>query len=854
MRLFFAVFLIAFFVFVADAQPKRSGKVKRKYRNVEAVNENLPQVYVHGRVRNLEREPIQGATVVVPGTRLGVNTNESGEYFLQGLPTGKVSIMVSYAGYRTKIIDYYLQEGNNDVYFTLDRDHVVIESVTVTAQQREQQVMDIPVTMSSLSGRFLESVNLTENEQIADFVPGMNARIQTPHRPTYVIRGLTSDEVSPNAQPRVSVYFNHVPVSRSSMAVTELYDMDRVEVLKGPQGTLFGRGSQIGAISMISRKPQYETGGYLTAGFGEYAQKEIQGALNLPVIKNRLSARVSGIYSYRDGYVENTFGGKLNGRNTTGGRFSLRFSPGSRTKMDLVVNYQLDDNPGVAFMSKRLPNAEGVTDIFRYRASLEQGKNLFNKREVLGTSLDIKHFKNENNYWSFLTSWYANTADSRWDGDGTHAPAIDMAESVNVKQFTQEIRYNFSRKSRTNGFFGASIWGENVDQSYWFGPNEQYMAYLFLQMPQYLVNPGGNTFPMAALPNDPQLGPLAGMPLPDRHEEENMSRAKNRSFDIFADATWKLRPRLSFTAGVRGVFEHSVVTNSSAMTGGQPSALGMLTGNYPNLFFKPVSETQVSRNFLSYTWRGNFKYDFSSYSGVYLGYAKGRRPRVIQFNTAGQHEVMKEEAVHSFDAGLKFNARQRYWFDAGVFYQLYRNFQTTAWDSVSVNYLIRDAGMATSYGAEASMKAALFSFLDVFGNYAYIHARFDENDSRGNEQEYAGNHFRLSPEHSFAAGVHLRIPLNRYMHFFAVPSYAWKSHVWFEDANTPGLEQEAYGLLNARAGIEMKGPDLTLACTGSNLLNERYVISAGNTGTMFGVPTFVPGAPRMLGMKLTWKF
>lgn len=854
MRLFVFAILIALFVSVADAQPKRSGKVKRKYRNVEVVNENLPKVYVHGRVRNLEREPIQGATVVVPGTRLGVNTNEAGEYFLQGLPTGKVSIMVSYAGYKTKIIDYYLQEGNNDVYFTLDIDHVVIEPVTVTAQQREQQIMDIPVTMSTLSGRFLESVNLTENEQIADFVPGMNARVQTSHRPTYVIRGITSDEVSPNAQPRVSVYFNHVPVSRGSMAVTELYDMERVEVLKGPQGTLFGRGAQIGAVSMISRNPQNITGGYITAGFGEFNQKEVQGALNMKVIENRLSARLSGIYTYRDGYVENTLGGRLNGRNTAGGRFSLSFKPAVRTSMDLVVNYQLDDNPGVAFMSNRFPNAEGDTDIFGYKASLEQGENLFNKREVLGTSMDIKHFRNENNYWNFLTSYYTNSADSRWDGDGTHAPAIDMAESVNVKQFTQEIRYNFSRKSRTNGFIGVSIWGENVDQSYWFGPNEQYMAYLFLQMPQNLVTSDGNTFPMPALPDDPQLGPVAGMLLPGMHEEENISSARNRSYDIFADATWKLRPRLSFTAGLRGVYERSVVTNSSEMTGGEPSALGMISGNYPNLFFKPVSETEVSRNFISYTWRGNLKYDFNSYSGVYLGYAKGRRPRVIQFNSAGQYEIMKEEAVHSFDGGFKLNVGQRYWFDAGIFYQLYRNFQTTAWDSVSVNYLIRDAGMATSYGAEASMKAALLSHLDVFGNYGYIHSRFDETDSHGNGQEYAGNHFRLTPEHSFTMGVHLRIPLSRYMHFFAVPFYAWKSHVWFEDANIPGLEQEAYGLLNARAGVELKGPDLSLALTGSNLLNEQYVISAGNTGTMFGVPTFVPGAPRLLGMKLTWKF
>jgi len=213
---------------------------------------------------------------------------------------------------------------------------------------------------------------------------------------------------------------------------------------------------------------------------------------------------------------------------------------------------------------------------------------------------------------------------------------------------------------------------------------------------------------------------------------------------------------------------------------------------------------------------------------------------------------MREETLHSFDAGLKSALGSRFWFDATAFYQLFNNFQTNAW--VENNYLVRDAGKATSYGVETSAKLALLRNLTLFGNYGYIHARFDSLDSQGNAQEYAGNQFRLTPEHSFTAGVDARFPLLRGIWLFAVPSWSWQSHVWFEDANTPQLDQSAYGTLNANAGIILTQPGVTLSVSGTNLLEEKYVISAGNTGTLFGVPTYIPGPPRMISGKITWRF
>jgi outer membrane receptor protein involved in Fe transport len=745
---------------------------------------------------------------------------------------------------------------------TLEKKPIALETVTVIAQQREQRLIDIPITISVVSAQTLENTHTRTLEQLAAFVPGLNINIQTPHRPNLAIRGLTSDETTPVAQPRVSVYYNNVPTSRASMAIAELYDMERIEVSKGPQGTLFGRGSQIGAIHFITKKPEATFGGYLSAGFGNYAMKDIEGAINLPVVKDKLFARASGIYSYYDGYVKNTSGGKLNGKNTVGGRFSLQYLPSENLNIDFMLNYQKDDNPGTAFMSKRYPNVNGVSDIFEYEASFDEGKTWFNKRDVLGSLLNIKYYLNENSYLTSITSYYANSVDHRWDGDGSIAPAIDMAEYDDVGQFTQEIRYNFSLNSRFDGFLGASYWREDVKQRYWFGPDEQYMAYLIFQSPQYMVSENGVLgYPMTAIPDlgNPAMEQLVGTPLPSNHEEESVGKAVNRASDIFADATYKILPELSLTAGVRATFESFKTSTEARMLGTTPSTLGYLLGTAPNFFFATTDYKEITRDFISLTYRINLKYDLGASSNIYAGYAKGRRPNVLQFNSTGQSEVMNDEKVHSFDAGFKWSARQRYWFDIGVFYHKYNDFQTSKWDNA--NYLVDDAGRATSYGAEATIKAVLCENLDIFGNYAYIHARFDDTDSDGNRQEYGGNTFRQTPANSFLIGLNAGVNISK-VKIILTPTYSWKSHIWFEDSNDrqpedpslARLEQDAYGLLNVNLAAKLNRPELTLSVFASNLLGEKYIVGAGNTGMMFGVPTYVPGAPRMFGTKLSWHF
>ncbi|WP_346862860.1 TonB-dependent receptor [uncultured Draconibacterium sp.] len=859
MKSILSILLLTLFISTSFAQSKKRGKVKRKYRSTETVSKELPKVFIRGAVYDENNVPLPGATVTIDGTSKGVNANGDGEYLIENLVNGRARVRVSFIGYKTHTADIILQNGQNVKNVMLQTDNIHLEPILVNAQKREQQIMDVPAAISSISSNNLQQSNITELSMLSEFVPGLYIREQGANRPTFSIRGLSSEEVSPSAQPRVSVYFNNVPINRAHSASLELYDMDRVEVLKGPQNTLFGRSAQAGAVHYVSTMPGTEFKGTLTAGIGDYGQKEVRGTLNIPIIEDKLAVRAAGIYSARDGFVENTFGGNLMGKETLAGRFSARFRPSYNHKIDVVLNYQKDDTPGIAFMSAQFPNINGVTDIFSGVASLEQGENLGTGKQLFDATLNYKYYVNEHTYWSSITSYRKTDASSRWDGDGTAAAAIDMAEFSNSKQFYQEIRGNFSQNSRLNGSLGASYWWEKADQLYWFSPNEQDLVHLFSPDNSNLVNANGQPQSVPSIPSYiPELDTTIYIALPNNHQEENFSQATNSSAEAFIDVSYQLTRKLFVSGAVRAVYDRYRLSNEASFSGGSPSVLGSYTGNSPNVFFLPNDAQQIKKNTLSFTWRGGLKYRYNEYGNVFANYSRGRRPNVLQFTSSGEKEILDAEILDNFELGFKASLYDRVFFDVVGFYQLYKNFQTSAWvadpETGEFNLKFKDGGKATSYGAEANVRVAVVKQLDLFANYAWLKSEFDSTDVDGQTQLYAGNSFRLAPEHSFTVGATARVNIVPTIKLFVTPSYSYKTHLFFEDANTPGLEQDAYGLLNINGGLELDDPNVILSVWASNVLDEKYITSAGNTGSLFGIPTFVPGPPRMVGTKLTWNF
>lgn len=856
MKYFLSILLVLFIFSTADGQTKKRGKVKRKYRNVETVSKQLQPVLLSGEIYDTDKKPIAGATVTIDGTRKTVNTNVFGEFFIENLQTGKARIRITFAGYKIKTTDIILRAGENYKKIMLAQERFHFEPEMVSAQKREQQITDVPLAVTSVTAKTIGQSNSTELNQLGEFVPGLFVSGYT-NRAEFTIRGITNNNLSLSSQPRVAVFMNSVPVNRVGSASVELFDMERVEVLKGPQNTLFGRSAQAGAIQFINKKPKDIFEGYITAGGGNFAQKEVRAAVNVPVIEDMLFIRAAGIYNARNGFVNNTFGGTLNGKENLGGRFSVRFLPAWNHEIDLVFNYQKNNAPGVAFISKTYPNTNGETGVFSGTASLEEGKNLTSENDFYDATLNYKYYFSEHNYLSLISSYSSGNSLERIDGDGTAAQAINIANKGNAMQFFDEIRLNFSRNSRINGSMGATYLHEKANRREQFSTNEQHTANLFTD-PANLITPNGQPVVIKSLPDIPETEPAGGMQLPAIHQEERLGKATNQSVEAFIDFTYQLTRKFFVTGGARGYFDIYKLSNEAAFTGGSFSTLGMITGNSPNLIFKSMQTTEIRKNTFSVTGHAGLKYKINDNTNLFINYARGRRPNVLQFNTGGEEEVVDAEILNSYQAGFKSSFLSRIYIDATGFYQQYQNFQTGEWvpDSGSgkYNYEVKNGGGATSWGAEASVKVAVIKELDVFGNYAWLHSSFDPTNTDGDTQKYAGNSLRLSPEHSFTFGFNGRINILPTIQLFVSPSYSFKTNFYFDDANSENMKQNAYGIFNINGGLELAEPNIIFSVYGTNLLDEQFITSAGHSGSMFGIPTFVPGAPRMFGAKLTWKF
>jgi outer membrane receptor protein involved in Fe transport len=293
----------------------------------------------------------------------------------------------------------------------------------VTSQKRTEVSKDVPIALASISSGFLESNVVETMGSMADFVPGVQVQEQSVVFPGFVIRGLTSDNHSLNVDNRVSVFQDGISVSKQISAFTEFFDIDRVEVLKGPQGTLFGRSAQIGAIHLITKHATNKTSGNVTFGIGNYNQIRVNGSVNLPLVKDKFFVRVAGICHKRDGYVKNLSGGTLMGKNTLATRVSLKYLPNQHSAFDLIFNYQRDKAPGTAFKSGVYAPKGGDTDPFTF-ADLEAGTDLTDSREVYGLTAQYKQYFGQALSLTAISGYRTLTASSNFDSDGTKAHVL----------------------------------------------------------------------------------------------------------------------------------------------------------------------------------------------------------------------------------------------------------------------------------------------------------------------------------------------------------------------------------------------------------------------------------------------
>lgn len=779
--------------------------------------------------------------------------------------------------------------------------------IVVTSQFREQSVLEVPIAVTAVDGEFLNTIGVTEFDELSRFTPGFVVQEQSVNNPGFVLRGITSDDGASNIEPRVSVFQNGVSISRSRGSVVQLFDIERVEVLKGPQGTLFGRSAQIGAVHVITQKPTYEYEGYASVEFGNFDQQQYQGAVNIPLIDDKLAFRAAAFYERRAGFVDNTSGRDLNGTDSLALRGSLRFEPTETVTIDLIGNYGKDTPPGSSFKSGVIPALGGTTDPNEF-ASLNtfgnflDGENLSVDRELF----DITGIIN----WELSDAWSVTSTTSYrefdslevFDPDGSAFDILIFAEDAEGEQFSSDVRFNYDNGGRLKGFFGGGVFFEEGSQAVPLGADLALVNALNSTFGDVTTPVNGVAFFDSETPElfaplfpvflsgDPALlegalfqaflNNLSPIPPGVFQQEEFTNFADNSSFDVFGEIAYQLTDRLELTVGGRYTRDNKETLFSSAIVRQDiPGAPGVFVVDSGGQISS--DDADIDNTFDGFAWRAVLNYEFSDGKFVYFNYSRGRRPEVIedQFavdpdtgEIAGGFTVIPAETVNSYEVGLKGAFLEGLaTVELAGYYYGYSNFQTSITEGNPPSIRVVNGGNADSYGAELGLTLNPTDTLDVFLTYAYNRGRFDDVDDNGDPQIFAGNQFRLAPDHSFAVGFNYQHPTS-FGTFFLTPTFTWQSEVFFENDNqgafdvvlaegsdvllfsVPSTSEESYGLLNIRGGLDMFDGRLRLEGYVENLLDEEYIVDAGNTGGDFSIPTFIAGPPRFFGGGITVRF
>ncbi|MFP5296355.1 MAG: TonB-dependent receptor [Alphaproteobacteria bacterium] len=473
-----------------------------------------------------------------------------------------------------------------------EADATRLDEVIVTAQLREQSAVEVPFALTAFDGEQLQDLGVQDFEELSAFTPGFLVQNQSPNNPGFVMRGITSDSGEATTEPRVSVHQDGVSISKSRGSYVELFDIERVEIAKGPQSTLYGRGALIGAVNVIQNKA--EIGDWSAAGrFGvgnlEYRLTELM--VNAP-LGDSAALRFATRVKTRDGFVENLLGGPdFNGFETEAFRLSLGFEPVDSFRFDLIANHQTDEAPGTSFkamayhpqdpttgavLGGRLP-WEGAA--FTAGTTIDGGHSLGLDREVGGVTGIGRFDLTESLTLTSTTAWRTFDSYEVFDPDGISLPLLTAVEDANGEQWSQELRLNWDNGGALSGFIGAGFFKED---GYQRTPTEFDERIALAQLAGMLDGTPAAVLPthlpLAAFSSPLLIDPILaafGLPAPvipgirsnlaSSHIESATNASELESIDLFGDLTWRPTDRLEFAVGLRWTRDDKTTRFSSSV-------------------------------------------------------------------------------------------------------------------------------------------------------------------------------------------------------------------------------------------------------------------------------------------------
>lgn len=762
---------------------------------------------------------------------------------------------------------------------TLAQAEAVLDEVIVTAERRETRLQDTPVAVTAISAeelRVASVVNVTDVGRLAPnmFFKGGANSAGTANNAQIYLRGIGQTDFLPTSDPGVGLYLDEVYLGRSVGGVLSLPDVERIEVLRGPQGTLFGRNTIGGAVQVVTRKPvlqEFDTWAQFTLGSDDW--QKVEGAVNVPLGASA-AARVTAQHNSRDGYSRSTAAPfEWGTEKTTTARAQLKWQPAE--SFDLLVSgdyYKQDQTsaPGIlyyndftamqsvpGFYNAFMPALTGAPPLTP--ADVQKLGDLEDPflNSATGPSVD----DNESYGAALIANWRVSEGLSLKSisayRDMDAAFANDADEIAPRIGWTDEVfkQHQFSQELQASGSAGRLQW---VGGGYYFREHGNSDAVGIL-VPGLFTALG--QLPAAVIPLAPGVVCPAPFPAPcagGRGNPLNVAlditqHALNdlvvTSYAAFGQFNYRFTDRWSGTLGARYSRESKDYFTSSAKVESS-QALGVTIYNVP--------PTRRKATFNDFSPKVGLEYKARDSLLLYGNYSEGFRSGTFNGRASAQRavEAVDPESVKNFELGFKSEWGGRtVRLNGAAFFTTYRDIQFISVESdPTAGYIVflRNADEAEVYGFELEGLAQLTDDVLAYANVGHTHSEITSIDpllslTTGVDK---GDQLRKSPEWTFAVGGQYT-RRTRFGRLVGRVDYNWQDKVFHEASNAPIAAEDAYGLLNLRLAWQSSDDHWEVAGFVRNAADETSFNSLFIQGGTQAVA--YPARGREWGVSLLWR-
>jgi outer membrane receptor protein involved in Fe transport len=719
---------------------------------------------------------------------------------------------------------------------------VPLEDIIVTAQRRDQSLLQVPIAMSAIGGEALTRMGVLDTSQLAATVP--NLQVNSAYgktQPNFSMRGIgVGNEYNANQASPIGVYIDDAYIASRASHGAQLFDLERIEVLRGPQGTLFGRNTTGGAINIITRVPTLDTnGGYAEAGYGNFNAVHLQGAVEGAVVPDVLGVRLSFNFDRNDPKFDNLIAGQPDpdGGKSVAARLAVRFKPTDRLDINLKV-YGSEDRLSQAALHAIGSGPGGVNPLTGYSRSgldfydVESGKLGFRETNSWGFLGRIAYEVSDALTLSSLTSRDGGYFAVRNDSGASPFQLLDFYQQSRSNQFNQELKAAYSKGGLdviAGGYYGRDT--STADNRFEF--------YFFRRVP--------------GQPADP-TGANGGFTIFHHYKQVRVSKA------VFTQIDYKLNDHWAVTAGGRYTWDKARYEQGLAYI-----------GDYSfNPIFYTVAASQNGTPIPTRkgsdgaaTYRAALTYTFDGGGIVYGSFNHGYRAGTFNgaaYLDASQIYYTRPETVNAYEIGTKgrlFDGAMTY--SASVFLNKYKNQQTV--ELAGIVSFLRNAGESTIYGGELELNGRITSDLRLHGSLGLLHSKYDSLTLSG--VNLKGNELPFAPKVTGSVGLDWTIGEVGGGDVAFMPNVSYVSRQYFSPFNdqpsfvgdpvgNSRLKQNGYAKVDA--SLSWTRDRFSVRVAADNLLQRKYYLYGIDLRSALGFDLLTPSGPRTFTVTLRRNF